>query len=50
MDAISVVQARVNVDGIFRNGEITTFPDGSQWFTWSATRGRSYSTRLFENA
>jgi hypothetical protein len=46
MNAISVIQASVEVDGILRDGEIATFPDGNRWFTWQFTRGRSYSIQL----
>lgn len=46
MNPVSVAPASMFIDGLIRAGEIATFPDGSQWFTWQLTRGRSYSLQL----
>ena len=50
MNPISVVPASVEVDGILRDGEISTFPSGNQWFTYRVTRARSYSIQVRWNS
>jgi hypothetical protein len=54
MDPISSVPTTMNV--VFnsfktttftepRSGELITFPDGSRWFTWKLSRGRSFTQK-----